>query len=114
MIKDKKLYDDIAILCGNIDMPFYQRLLLVNMVYRKVRHPSEKIDDIIKKVTEEVVPEQYKKYKNKDCMRLSFKHEKGNLERELHKCDDIPEELLNGDVVVNVVKYYAKEVLDLN
>lgn len=114
-VKDKRLFDKVASMCGELDMPFYQRLLLTNMVYRKVRHPEEKVDKIIELVTEKTVPEQYLRYRKEKRMHLSVEREIESLEQYLHECENIPnEELLNGHVVSNTVKYYVKKVMELD
>lgn len=113
LIKDKKMYDKVVSMCENIDMPFYQRVLLVSMVYRKVMHPREKISEIIDKVTDKgnLVSKIYKEEKQKTCMKISAKREFQYLEEFLHECKNIPEDLLNGNVVENVVKYFAQKAI---
>lgn len=114
VVKDKRLFDKVASMCGELEMPFYQRLLLTNMVYRKIRHPEEKVDKIIELVTEKTVPEQYQKYRKETRMHVSVKREIEALEQYLHECDNIPEELLSGQVISNTVKYYVKKVMELD
>ncbi len=89
----KKMYEKIALMCGNFDMPYYQRVLLVSMVYRKAMNPQEKISEIIDKVTDNgsMVAEIYKKNRKKTCMRISSARELQYLEQFLHDCKDVPE-----------------------
>ena len=54
------------------------------------------------------------KYKGKAFMQVSVNKELDMLERELHECENLPEELLNGEVIANTVKYYAKKFIDKN
>lgn len=113
IIKNQKMYDKIALMCGNFDMPYYQRVLLVSMVYRKTMNPQEKISEIIEKVTDRgsIVAEIYKKNRKKTCMKISSARELQYLEQFLHDCKDVPENLLNGNVVENVVKYFAQKAI---
>ncbi len=114
-VKDKQLFDKVALMCGELDMPFYQRLLLTNMVYRKIRHPDERVDKIIDLVTQKTVPEQYKRYRSQTRMKISVKKEIETLEEYLHECKNIPDpDLLRGQVVSNTVKYFVKKVMELD
>lgn len=110
----KKLYKMVERMCDDLKLPYYPKLLLINMVYRKIKHPEEKMDEIMAKVTKTTVPELYKKHKGKSFMQVSVNKDLDMLERELHECDNLPEELLNGKVIANTVKYYAKKVIDEN
>ncbi|MCI8411487.1 MAG: hypothetical protein HFJ40_03420 [Clostridia bacterium] len=114
MIEEKELYDKVAMVCSDLKLPYYPKLLLVSMVYRKIRYPLENMDEIIEKVTKDIVPEQYSKHKRKAFMPISVEKEIDMLESELHKCDNIPEELLEGMIIPNTVKYYMKKVIDFN
>lgn len=102
----KNIHEEVTLLCENLDMPLYQRILLIGMVCRKVEHPEEKIDELIDKATNSTVPKQYKKQRKKNCMRVSVDRERQRLEEELHDCENLPEELFKGDIVENTVKYY--------
>lgn len=115
MAKDKKdeLYERIAGMVVELEIPYYSTLLLVNMIYRKVKHPLEKTDKIVEYVTSKVLSEEYRKYKGKLPMKISKKRELENLEEVLHSSKKLPEEdLTRGYIVSNVVKYYAKKVLE--
>ena len=101
----KKIHNEIVSLCDKLDMPFYQRVLLAAMVYRRVKHPEEEIEQLIDKAVEVTVAKRYKKL-GKSCMRVSVKRERQRLEEELHDCKNLPEELFKGDIVENAVKYY--------
>ena len=114
MPKNKKLYEIVEMTCADLKLPDYPKLLLINMVYRKIKHPEEKTDEIMAKVIKTTVPELYKKQKKKAYMQVSANKELGMLERELHECENLPEELLNGKVIANTVKYYAKKIIDEN
>ncbi len=114
MPKNKKLYEAVAMMCADLKLAYYPKLLLVNMVYRKIKHPEEKTDEIMAKVINTTVPELYKKHKGKPFMQVSVTKEIDMLERELHECENLPEDLLNGKVIANTVKYYAKEFIDEN
>ena len=114
MPKDRELYENVSMMCADLELPYYPKLLLVNMVYRKIKHPEEKTDEIMAKVINTTVPELYKKHKGKPFMQVSVNKEIDMLERELHECENLPEDLLNGKVIANTVKYYAKKFIDEN
>ena len=114
MPKNMKLYETVALMCDDLKLPYYPKLLLINMVYRKIKHPEEKMDEIMGKVIKTTVPELYKKHKKKAYMQVSVNKELDMLERELHECENLPDELLNGKVIANTVKYYAKKFIDEN
>ena len=111
MPKDKNLYEEVAKVCANLKLSYYPKLLLVNMIYRKVRHPEEKMDVIMDKVINTTVPEIFIKHKKKAFMQVSSQRELELLERELHNCSNLPDELLNGKIIANTVKYYAKNFI---
>ena len=71
-----------------------------------------KIDEIMQKVTEKSVPEEYKKHRGRDLMRLSVAKELQNLEAVLHECQKLPKGLENGYIIANTVKYYAKKMME--
>lgn len=104
------IHEGVTLLCENLDMPLYQRILLIEMVCRQVEHPEERIDELIEKATKSTVPKQYKKLRKKNCMRVSVDRERQRLEEELHDCENLPGELFKGDIVENTVKYYYKAV----
>lgn len=108
----KKIRNEIISLCDKLDMPFYQRALLAAMVYRKVKHPEETIEQLIDKAVEDTVPKRYKKL-GKSCMRVSVSKEKEQLEEKLHDCKNLPEDLFEGDIVENTVKYYYGAVFGM-
>ena len=110
MPADKKLYEQVAMLCSDLELPYYPKLLLVNMVYRKVRHPEEKMDVIMERVTKTTVPAFFEKHRKNTFMQVSVEREMNLLERELHECANIPEELLCGEVIKNTVNYYATQL----
>ncbi len=112
MLKDKQLYEEIAKMVIELELTYYPSLLLTNMIYRKVRHPMERTDEIMKKVTEKVVPEEYKKHRGKPLMRISVTKELQNLEEVLHECKKLPEGLENGYIIANTVKYFAKKIME--
>lgn len=105
----KKIHNEIISLCDKLDMPLYQRVLLAAMVYRRVKHPEEGIEQLIDKTVENTVAKRYKKL-GKSCMRVSVSKEKERLEEELHDCGNLPEDLFKGDIVENTVRYYYKAV----
>ena len=109
MPKNKELYEAVAMMCADLKLAYYPKLLLVNMVYRKIKHPEEKMDEIMAKVTKTTVPELYKKHKGKPFMQVSV-----NKEIDMLECENLPEDLLNGKVIANTVKYYAKKFIDEN
>lgn len=112
MPKDMKLYESVAMYCADLDLPYYPKLLLVNMVYRNIRHPEEKMDVIMNKIMKSTVPTFFQKHKRKEFMHISVKREMEMLERELHECSNIPDKLLNGKVISNTVNYYAERFRD--
>lgn len=114
MPKDRELYENVSMMCADLELPYYPKLLLVNMVYRKIRHPEEKMDEIMEKVTKTTVREFYEKHRRKQYMQISSQKELDMLERELHECSNLPEELFNGKIIANTVKYYAKKFTDEN
>lgn len=111
---NKKIFRrEIESRCNRLNMPLYQRILLIEMICWKLDHPEEKTDDLIGHATESTVPKQYKK-RGKSCMRVSVGTERERLEEELHKCSDqLPEKLVRGDIVANVVEVYYAEVYNL-
>ena len=112
MPKDKNLYENVAMYCADLDLPYYPKLLLVNMVYRKIRHPEEKMDVIMHKIMKTTIPTFFQEHKRKEFMHISVKREMEMLERELHECSNIPDKLLNGKVISNTVNYYAERFRD--
>lgn len=110
MPKDKKLYEEISMMCDDLELAYYPKLLLVNMVYRKIKHPEEKMDEIMEKVIRTSIPEIYEKHRRKQYMQISSQKELNMLERELHECSNLPEKLFNGKIIANTVKYYAKKI----
>ena len=99
--------------CNGLDMPLYQRILLIEMIRRKLENPNEGIDELIDHATNSTVPKQYKK-RGKSCMRVAVGTERERLEEELHNCSNqLPEELVRGDIVANVVEAYYAEVYNL-
>ncbi len=105
--------NEIEFRCNGLDMPLYQRILLIEMICRKLEHPNEKINQLIDHATNSTVPEQYEK-RGKSCMKVAVSTERKRLEQELHDCSDqFPEELARGDIVANVVEAYYAEVYNL-
>ena len=105
----KKIHDEIVSLCDSLEMPLYQRILLIEMVYRKVKHPEENINQLIDKVVYNIVPKRYKALKKRKryYLSVSVSKERTRLEEELHDCRNLPnEELFAGDIIENVVRYY--------
>lgn len=110
----KKFRKEIESRCNSLDMPLYQRILLIEMICRKLEHPNEGIDELIDHATNSTVPKQYKK-RGKNCMKVAVSTERKRLEEELHNSSDLfPEELARGDIVVNVVEAYYAEVYNLS
>ena len=113
MIKNKELYEKVTETCYDLQLSYYPKLLLVSIVYRKIRYPKESINEVMLKVTKTIVPEQYIKHKRKkQFMAISPEKELAMLERELHMCENIPVELLNGDIIPNTIEYYIKQVIE--
>lgn len=111
----KQIHEELMGMCDKLDMPIYQRILLTEMVYRKVKCPQEKIDELIDQASKNTVPKQYKRLrKKKYCMQVSVDKERQRLEEELHKCENLPEELFNGDIVENVVRYYYEAICGMD
>lgn len=109
----KKFREEIESRCNGLDMPLYQRILLIEMICRKLEHPKEGIYELIDHATNSTVPKQYKK-RGKNCMKVAVLTEKKRLEQELHNCSDqLSEKLVRGDIVVNVVEVYYAEVYNL-
>lgn len=110
---NEKLYEEIFSMVDELQLRKYHKTLLATMVYRKVRHPLEKTDKILEKVTEQVIPELYEKQRGKTWMRMSCVRELEGLEGALHDCRNLPDEdLTRGYIVSNVVKYYAKKIME--
>lgn len=113
MIKNKELYEKVTRVCYDLQLSYYPKLLLVSVVYRKIRYPKESINEVILKTTKTIVPEQYRKDKGKkQFMTISVEKELEMLERELHMCENIPVELLNGDIISNTIEYYTNKVIE--
>ena len=111
MTEDKKLYKEVSMMCANLEVSYHPKLLLVNMVCRKVEHPNEKMDEIMEKITRTSVPESYKRHKGKQYMHVSSQKELETLESELHECSNLPEELFNGKIIANTVKIRRISIL---
>ena len=108
----EKLYNEILEMIKECNLKPYHRTLLATMIYRKVRHPLEKTDEILRKVTEKVIPYLYEEQKGKTWLRLSADKEMQNLEEALHDCTLPEDSLYQGYIIANVVKYYAKRMMD--
>lgn len=106
----KDVHEKVTQLCENLEMPRYQRILLIEMICRQVEYQEEGINELIDQVTKSTVPEQYKKLREKSWIRLSVNRERRLLEEKLHDCENLPRELFKGDIVENTVKYYYKAV----
>lgn len=110
---DNKLYEEIFSMVDELQLRKYYKTLLATMVYRKVKHPLERTDKILQKVTEKVIPELYEKQRGKTWMRMSSARELEGLEKALHECNNLPnEDFARGYIVSNVVKYYAKKIME--
>ena len=115
MPEDRVLYERVkTMVCSQLAIASYLQILLSSMIYRKLQHPSEKTDEIVKYVTEKMVPELYKKYKGRNCMKVSVKKEFESLEEALHDDENLPEDLKYGQIVSNTVKYYASKIVSQN
>ncbi len=110
--EEKKLYEKVALEVSKYELAYYQHLLLTEMVFRKLTHPLERTDEIVKKVNNEEVPQKYKKYKGQYPMTVSVQKELNNLESALDESPNLPDEAKNGWIVSNAVKHIAKAVLD--
>lgn len=108
-----KIHTELVALCSELELPLYQRILLIEMLYRKVRHPEEDVNQLIDKAVDEVVPKRYKALKKRSCIRVSVNKEKRRLEEELHDCRNLPEQLLTGDVIENTIRYYYNVICGL-
>ena len=116
MLKEDILFEKVEEMCSNLRLPYSTKLLLVAMICRKIRYPEEKMDTIITKVQEKksIFPELFKKHKGREFMPRSKENELNNLEEQLHECADLPDELYNGKIIANTVKYYAKKFIDFS
>lgn len=110
---DNKLYGKILAMVEELQIKTYHKTLLATMIYRKVKHPLERTDEILQKVTEKVIPMMYESKRGKTWMRVSTARELEALEEALHECKNLPnEDLTRGYIVSNVVKYYAKKMME--
>ncbi len=110
---DNKLYNRIITMVGELKLKSYHQTLLATMVYRKVKHPLERTDEILQKVTQKVIPTIYEANRGKTWMRVSTARELESLEEALHECKNLPnEDLTRGYIVSNMVKYYAKKLME--
>lgn len=109
----KGIHEAITSQCNKLDMPFYQTILLIEMVYRKLEHPNEGIKELIDGVKADTVPKQYERLGKPNCMQIAAERERDRLGEELHKSSNLPEELVRGDIVVNVVNYYYAKFREL-
>ena len=109
----KELFVRAEMEIKKLGLGYYHTLLLSSMIARKLAYPLEHTDEIIRIVTEKTVPDEYKKKKGKKLIKVSVTKELDNLEKALHECVLLPnEDLERGLIVSNVVKYYAKKILD--
>lgn len=111
-MRDEKLYQKVIEVTNELELSYYPKLLLVSMIYRRLEHPSEKMDKILEVVTSTVVPKEFEKTLGKTYMKLSVNKELETLEDALHECTNLPEELFQGLIISESVKYYAKKVID--
>ena len=115
MPEDRVLYERVkTMVCSQLAIASYLQILLSSMIYRKLQHPSEKTDEIVKFVTERMVPELYKRDKGKYCLKISVKKEIEALEEALHNETTLPDDLKNGKIVSNTVKYYTSKIKSQN
>lgn len=110
--RDEQLYKKIKLLVEELELSYYHRLLLSHMIYRKIKNPLEKTDEIMKKVTEKIVPEEYKKHEGRARMQLSVEKELTFLEEALHECGKLPENVERGMIVSGTIKYVIARVMD--
>lgn len=110
---NKKLYQKILEEVNTLNLSFYHTLLLTEMIHRKINHPLEGTDEIIRIVTEKEVPDKYKKKKGKYPITVSVKKELEGLESVLDQSDKIPEEAKRGWIVSGSVNYLTKKVMEL-
>ena len=64
------------------------------------------------KVTEKVVPEEYKKHRGKPLMRISVPKAIQNLAEGQHQCKKLPEGLENGYFIANTEQYFSKNIME--
>lgn len=116
MLKDELLFEKVEEMCCDLELPYSTKLLLVAMICRKIKYPEEKMDQIITRVREgeQIFLKLFKKHKGRAFMPRGIESELNNLEEELHECRNLPDELYNGRVIANTVKYYAKKFIDFS
>ena len=106
---EKELYDRILSKVGELQISNYHKMLLASMVYRKIKYPNERTNEVLQEASESIIPELYEEQKGKVWMRMSETREIEGLEEVLHDCENLPdEELTRGYIVSNMVNYYAK------
>lgn len=102
---------EVVLLLDRLNMPVYQRMLLIEVICRKIKDPNKETDELIDEAINGTMPDKYKERKGKKShVRVSVERERRQLEEELHECVNLPEELFSGDIVEETIKYYYKVV----
>lgn len=102
--KQKAVYDAAFEEAKKLRIGKYHTEFIAYMIYRKVRHPKEKMDVLAVKAMNHMAK------KRKNCIKTSAVKSLEALEEALDGSSKIPDELFAGKPVANIVKKLAKNV----
>lgn len=108
MKEEEELIYNIALAeTMNLKLDNYHTIFLAQMVLRRIKHPTEKMD----KISSKTMKKMPKIYKKKEIVEVSAAKCLDQLEAALDKSDSVPQEWMTGQIVSHVVKKLAQIVI---